>query len=272
MYERPKKLFESIMETKEYLESGILELYVYGLLTEEENDQVNAMANKHPEIKAEILSIEKAIINLSSSFSPFISHSQFEKIKAQLALKHGKVIDLKSKNNTAAYMGWAATVALLIGIGFQYNQLSTTQNQIQSIEIEKTKLEETVVGLESKNKETTTVLNVVRDAKTSVISLAGQAIDPNASAKVYWNKEQQTVYVDAAGLPEPPKGMVYQVWALKLNPLTPTSVGLLENYTADNSIFKVENNDGAEAFGITLEPAGGSKSPTLEKLYTLGKV
>ena len=69
------------MESKEYLESGILELYVYGLLSESENDEVAAMSNRNPEIKAEIISIEKAIINLSSSFSPFISHSQFEKIK-----------------------------------------------------------------------------------------------------------------------------------------------------------------------------------------------
>lgn len=260
------------METKEYLASGILELYVYGLLSEAENDQVNAMANKHPEIKAEIESIEKAIINLSSSFAPFISHSQFEKIKAQLELKHGKVVDLKSRSNMATYIGWAAAVALLIGVGFQYNKLSNTQKQIQTIEIQKSKLEQTVVELESKNKETTTVLNVIRDTKTSVIPLAGQAIDPTASAKVYWNKEQQIAYVDAAGLPEAPEGMVYQVWALKLNPLTPTSIGLLENFTTDNAIFKVEYNAGAEAFGITLEPAGGSKSPTLEKLYTLGKV
>ena len=53
------------MENKEYIESGILELYVYGLLTESENDEVNAMANKNPEIKAEIISIEKAIINFT---------------------------------------------------------------------------------------------------------------------------------------------------------------------------------------------------------------
>jgi hypothetical protein len=51
---------------------------------------------------------------------------------------------------------------------------------------------------------------------------------------VYWNKETQVVYVDAAGLPEPPKGMVYQVWALKLNPLTPTSIGLLDKFDDNN--------------------------------------
>jgi hypothetical protein len=43
-------------------------------------------------------------------------------------------------------------------------------------------------------------------------------------------QDTKVVYVDASGLPEPPEGMVYQVWALKLDPLTPTSIGLLENF------------------------------------------
>ena len=38
------------------------------------------------------------------------------------------------------------------------------------------------------------------------------------------------------------------------------------------SLLINEQSTGAEAFGITLEPAGGSKSPTMEQLYTLGKV
>jgi anti-sigma-K factor RskA len=82
------------------------------------------------------------------------------------------------------------------------------------------------------------------------------------------------VYVDATGLPEPPQGMVYQVWSLKLKPaLTPTSIGLLDNFTQDNNrIFTVSNTSDAEAFGITLEPTGGSTTPTMEQLYTLGKV
>lgn len=32
------------MEAKEYIESGILELYVYGLLSETENEEVATMA------------------------------------------------------------------------------------------------------------------------------------------------------------------------------------------------------------------------------------
>ncbi|WP_368662289.1 anti-sigma factor domain-containing protein [Zobellia laminariae] len=67
--------------------------------------------------------------------------------------------------------------------------------------------------------------------------------------------------------------MVYQVWSLKLDPLTPTSMGLLKDFTEDeNKIFTLDNPNQTEAFGITLEPAGGSESPNLEQLYTLGAV
>lgn len=262
------------MENKEYIESGILELYVYGLLTESENDEVNAMANKNPEIKSEIIAIEKAIINLSSSFSPFISHSQFEKIKAKLEMKHSKVVSMKTGSSWTTYMGWAASIVLLIGIGYQYSKITESKNQVVSIEKEKSKLQEAVVDLETKNKETETVLNVVRDETNTVVALGGQAAAPTAKAKIYWNKQTQVVYVDASGLPEPPEGKEYQIWSLKLVPqLTPTSIGTLANFKGNRSkVFAVAKTGDAEAFGITLEPAGGSASPTMEQLYTLGKV
>ena len=262
------------MDKKQYIESGILELYVYGLLSETDNNEVGQMAKEHQEIEAEIISIEKAIINLSTSFSPFLSVHNFEKIKAKLDLKYSKVIEMKPKNNWSRYVGWAAAVILLVGIGFQYMQLSDTQNQVATIEKEKMSLKDTLIDLKGKNKQTLTALTVVRDAKNTIIDLGGQTVSPKSYAKIYWNKETEVVYVDAAGLPEPPKGMVYQIWSLKLVPqLTPTSIGLLSDFSSNaEKIFAVETTGNAEAFGITLEPAGGSKSPTMEQLYVLGKV
>lgn len=262
------------MDTKEYIESGNLELYVYGLLSETENVAVSQMAKEHQDIAAEIISIEKAIVNLSTSFSPFLSADNFEKIKAELDLKYSKVIKIKQQNYWAQYVGWAAAVLLLLGIGFQYIQVSDSQNQIASIEKEKLNLQDTLVDLKGKNKQTLTALAVIRDTKNTVIELGGQAVSPTSFAKIYWNKATEVVYVDASGLPEPPEGMEYQIWSLKLLPqLTPTSIGLLSNFNAnEGKIFAVEKTGDAEAFGITLEPTGGSKSPTMEQLYTLGKV
>lgn len=262
------------MDTKEYIESGILELYVYGLLSEAENIEVSLMAKKHKDIENEIISIEKAIVNLSTSFSPFLSAENFEKIKAKLDLKYSKVVTMKPQKNWSQYVGWAAAAVLLAGIGYQYTQLNDTQNQVVSAEKEKTNLQDSVANLELKNKQTLTALTIIRDVKNTVINLGGQAVSPKSSAKIYWNKETEVVYVDASGLPEPPEGMVYQIWSLKLLPqLTPTSIGLLSDFSGNKEkIFAVEKTGDAEAFGITLEPAGGSKSPTMEQLYTLGKV
>ena len=53
------------MNTREYIESGVLELYIFGKLSEPENEEVQVYANEYPEIQQEIESIEKAIINLS---------------------------------------------------------------------------------------------------------------------------------------------------------------------------------------------------------------
>ena len=261
-------------ENREYIDSGILEMYVYGLLTEKENEEIANKAKVNPAINEEIIAIEKAIIALSSSFSPFHSVANYEKIKAKLELKHADVIDLKPRSNVAQYIGWAAALLLLLGIGYQYNELNVTANQVAVTGVQKAKLEQENKALQLQNTTTETNLAVVRDVNNTVVELAGQAVAPQSSAKVYWNKQTEVVYIDAANLPEPPEGKVYQIWSLKLQPtLTPTSIGLLDDFKGNNEkLFAVSGTSDAEAFGITLEPAGGSKSPTMEQLYTLGKV
>jgi len=58
-----------------------------------------------------------------------------------------------------------------------------------------------------------------------------------------------------------------------MNPLTPSSIGLLENFGANGqTLFAITFAAESEGFGITLEPAGGSTTPTMEQLYALGVV
>lgn len=260
------------MDKQEYIDSGILELYVFGQLNEPEFSEVTKMAESDADIRDEIVSIEKAIINFSTSVSPFLSSENYERIREALMLKHGVVDIAPKKSNIFLYLGYAASILLLVAVGYQYKQLDDKDNQIVNVEKERSDLQKSVVDLTLQNKESETALSVVRDNDNAVIALAGQEVSPTSFAKAYWNKNTKSVHIDAAGLPEPPEGMVYQVWALKLNPLTPTSIGLLDNFKGNSKrIFTVDNATDAEAFGITLEPAGGSASPTLEQLYTLGK-
>ncbi|MBA2612055.1 MAG: cupin domain-containing protein [Bacteroidetes bacterium] len=51
----------------EYINSGILEMYVLGLTSSEENNEVDQMAGSYPEVNAEIHAISKALITYSES-------------------------------------------------------------------------------------------------------------------------------------------------------------------------------------------------------------
>jgi anti-sigma-K factor RskA len=260
------------MNSKELIESGTLELYVFGKLSEEENKEVVSMAKNHPEVQEEILAIEQAIINLSQSVAPHLSATNYEKIRKKLLAKND-VISIHRKPSWTNYIGWASAAVFVIGFGLQYFKLDESKATIDKLATEKSIMQESIVDLEFEKQETEKVLAIVRDNNNIQVALGGQEIAPHAYAKAYYNKETKEVYIDALGLPIPPEGKVYQVWGLKLEPLTPKSIGLLENFTANNTkIFKVDKAEDAEAFGITLEPAGGSVSPTLEQLYTLGKV
>jgi anti-sigma-K factor RskA len=260
------------MTSKEYIDTGILELYVFGKLPDDEILEVKEMIAKHSEVKQEVIAIENAVIDLSQSVAPRLSAVNYEKIRSQL-LEKRRVIEMKTKTSWSSYIGWAVAAVLVVGFGLQFNKLNESNQVIDKLGAEKSVMQESIVDLELEKKEAETVLAIVRDNNNQAVALAGQAVAPDSYAKVYYNKVTKEVYVDVAGLPTPPEGKVYQVWALKLSPLTPTSIGVLDNFTADNTkVFKVDNAQEAEAFGITLEPAGGSVSPTLEQLYTLGKV
>ncbi len=262
------------MNTQEYIDSGILELYVYGNLNAEEMEAVSSMAQQHPEINHEIRAIEHALSLLSSSVSPKLSGKNYEVIKNHLFSDSTPTPRTeKAKTKRANYWGWVVALALAAGGYYFLDQKEAAYaKQLLLLELEKLHWKNTSAALELSNAEKQTVLTLIRDPKNIIVPLYGQDAAPKSYATLYWNKETKKVYVDGLGLPTPPEGMIYQVWSLQFNPLKPEAIGLIENFrTSKMHFFTMETVQNSEAFGITLEPAGGSATPTLEQLFTLGK-
>ncbi|MDF0706136.1 anti-sigma factor [Flagellimonas okinawensis] len=263
------------MDVKEYIASGILELYVAGALSPEENLEVQHYAIQYPEIRKEIEAIEHAILKLTESSSPKMPENGFVKIKEEIknVIQFTPESSMSKKTAWGSYLGWAASILLAIGLFWMYSENSKLKSEIELTNQEKQSLEDILTDTQEEITYQERLLQDIRDKNVTVIALGGQTVSPTSYAKAYWNKEEQKVIIDAQGLPEPPDGFTYQVWSLKLDPLTPTSIGLLDDFASqDKKLFTLENANESEAFGITLEPEGGSESPTLEQLYTLGAV
>ncbi|WP_031428402.1 anti-sigma factor domain-containing protein [Flavimarina sp. Hel_I_48] len=273
------------MNIQEYISSGILELYVCGALTEEESREVSATLREHEEVRSEVEEIESALQSLGIAAAPYNPEKLLAAIKAKLGEKGSKVVSIPQEKSVKRqrvlmYLSLAASIALLIGLFSLLSKNSQLREELNRSDAQRVVLSSERESAESKLTETQNdlndaqnILNVFRDTNTLKIPLAGQEVAPQSYANVLWNKAGNKVYIDAKGLPQPPEGKVYQVWSLKMNPLAPTSIGLLENFDQDeNKIFELDNPNNSEAFGITLEPAGGSKTPTMAQLYTLGAI
>lgn len=264
------------MDIKEYIESGILELYVYGALTETESREVSAILKRHPEVEKEVEEIEAALRKLSAATAPYNPEALLSRIKAKLSKKADReVVTMETKSRTpwVSYIGWAASILLLVGLFFMFEDNNDLREQLNSEKVRSARMEQQIVDIREDAEKSENLLAILRSKNISRVNLQGQGVAPDAYAAVYWNKEENKAYIDAKELPEPPRGKVYQVWSLKMDPLTPTSIGLLETYEVDdNKIFELDNANQSEAFGITLEPEGGSESPTMEQLYVLGAV
>lgn len=266
------------MNIEEYISSGILELYVCGALPEEESAEVNAELKKHPEIKAEVEEIEAALQDLGTATAPYNPKEILESIKRKLDLPESNLRRLdstkKSRNTkVVSFIGWAASIALLIGLFFVMKRNQELRNNLQKSEIKNAQLEQSISDARDSAEKTKKLLAVYRNRDMVNVKLKGQQVAPEAYAEVYWDKKNKQIFVDAKDLPTPPKGKEYQVWSLTLDPLTPKSVGLLSNFEDDeNKIFKLSDSHASEAFAITLEPQGGSETPTMSQLYTKGVV
>ena len=132
------------MDTKAYIESGILELYVAGQLSEPENREVYELILKHPEILQEVLEIESAIVKLTKTVAPKSSESSLTSIKQKLNFGEDevKVVSIeKTKNSWLNYVGWAAAILFGAGLLWTINQNDQLESEVTNINIEKNFLE-----------------------------------------------------------------------------------------------------------------------------------
>jgi anti-sigma-K factor RskA len=263
------------MDTKDYIESGLLELYVYGALSPKEQAKIAQDVAKDPELQAEVESIETILLELSKATSPGVNPSIKESVVTKLRSKpfqHKPKVKIITSNYS--YFGWAAAILLLGGILWLLKLNQDLQNDIEVVNSQ-LEMKEVLVTEASKKVETLEELFLqMGDPSTRKLTLPGNKLNsPNSSAAAFYTDEKEQLILDISRLPKAPEGMVYQAWSLKFEPLTPKSIGLLaETNSSKNRVFRFKNVPESEGFGITLEPAGGSEQPNLKQLYALGTI
>ena len=95
------------------------------------------------------------------------------------------------------------------------------------------------------------------DVRQATVDVTG-----GGTATVTISQSRDAAVVKMNGVPAPPPGKVYQMWLIPKDGSAPVSQGLMDAEALSKPAV-VKGIDSAAALGITVEPTGGSASPTL---------
>ncbi|GAB3349611.1 anti-sigma factor [Arachidicoccus ginsenosidivorans] len=281
------------MDLEKYISSGVLENYVLGLLSEKENREVMAMMERHYEVASHVRSLEESLetygrlytVEPPSELKSLIMNQirdlkvkdEAKEDKPALTTSPAQLVSpkvLRDQISIWRKLAIAGTIILMVSIGFNI-YLSSQKHRASQLA--------TRLALQNKqlSKNTTLLNDSLSQIQKQVTLLANPDIRPVVmkgvkqhpafNVTVYWNTNDQTVYLGKSDLPTLPTGKVYQLWAIVDG--KPVDLGLYTPKKANLPVQMKKVSAGqVQAFAITLEKAGGNPTPTMDQMYVMGGV
>jgi anti-sigma-K factor RskA len=271
------------MDIKNYIESGIIESYVLGLTTAEETVEVEAMAKEHTEIKQAILDFEillenqagKNLIQPNAHIKTNLNNILFAEAddtkSAKISQVNNTILAPVRNINATRFIAAAAVILLIISTGLNfyfYSSFKKSTDRYETLLAERNTLQANNAAYKTKLDEINQSLAMMEDPHMVRISMQGVKGKEENTATVYWDTRTKEVYILPMKMDKAPEGMQYQLWAIVDG--KPVDAGMVGYDCA--GLCKMGVIKKAEAFAITLEKQGGSKTPTISDMFVIGKV
>lgn len=257
------------MDLQAYIASGKLEAYLLGDLSEAEALDVEQMAQKYPEIRAELDRLEQTM----ESFAVLAGQAPpAGTLSAVLdRIPPADTVDRTLSTNKWLWgLGSVALMGLALGVFF-FLQNRQAQREWQSTQEQLQRLETACDEVSEKNQQLSRALTILLAEDTRQIVMQGTDQAPGAMAAVFVNAQSQVALLNPGTLPETPTDKIYQLWALIDG--EPVDMGIFPTTsTGDSSLREVPYIPEADAYAVTLEDAGGSPTPSLDQLFVIGQV
>ena len=255
------------MNTKEIIESGKLELYVCGALSEREMREIALLADLNADLREEIARVENDLVNYAESFEKAPNQETLDKVLKNIKAGNKTFqVDFKSNRFNWAYAASVIGFLLMGGLSFYFwkqtrdlkKNMEAVAPLTDSVNVMRTRIAEKDAELEFLNRSST--------RKYKLTGIEGNDSAVNNYIMIYWCQVAKEVCVSPGNLPAPPAGMAYQLWVIVDG--KPVSLGMLNMH----ELQKMHNTDKAEAFGVTLEKAEGASQPNMDELRVYRKV
>jgi len=274
------------IDIKEYIQSGILELYAAGALSGDEAKEVESMASQYSEVKIELNTIAEAYAKYGSLYKrnprPGLRGEIIESIESSESSPAFKanVIDLSTSKPELVERRYArlryfmaAVIAFLVlnvtSNFFVYYKWRNTEKGMREMANENAKMKQDYETMKTSLDKKTDEMKMLMSRTNKVVDLKGMGMSPKSFATVYWNPNSKHVMLNVESLPMPSDGKQYELWAIKGG--KPVDAGVFDMGGDSMHSMSAQISE-ADEFAITLENKGGSKTPTMTQMYVMGKI
>lgn len=240
-----------------FMESGLLDKYVIGTTTPDENLEVEAYMIEYPEVKAEYLTLQENLEILSKSQSVEAPKHILENVMTEVN-KSVKVRRLSAPHHKRTpWFSIAASIAALIFAGtafllYEQNRSLTYENQVvveeifdlrKDIQENNTKLENVMLQFMNLN-----------NPETEKYVLRGNSRAKDLKTVAYINAVDKTSMIDVVSLPKLPENQTYQIWAELQDKMV--NLGILDE--SERKLKTIPYMENALGLSITIEPNAGT--------------
>lgn len=267
------------MQEKEIIESGLLELYALDALSGEDRAMVEDQLKHSELLQQEYNAIAKTLENYGAANSLVPPSGVLESVKEELGLRIGvEAVDVERKTDSTTntkslsfYWAVAASILLLVSAGINllqnknFNQLNQNYLALQS---ESNQLIAQTASLKEDKGMMQSYIQEITSPETVQIIMGGTPKNESFLASVFWNKESKKIIIANHQVEPLESGKQYQLWALVDG--QPVDLGVFDGVDSVKSMKVLGDN--AQALAVTIEPKGGSISPTLSTMCLYGEV
>lgn len=246
------------MDIQQYISGGIIEMYVLGLCSPEEERELEQLRNSYPELDKAVTEYESELKRNMLQQSTLPDEATDKKILATLAAMQKPALVVSMQAAKSAWLkpfAAAASILLLLSAGFNYYLYRQTKKIAPVV-----------------NNITTLPVNdyaVLNNPKITPVAMYGVGYHAICRCTMFWDKQTGKMYMMIHHLPKSSVKQDYQLWAMVDGKAV--SIGIVNDEIRGR--FSEMNNipGGATSFIITLENAGGATVPTMNETYLEGE-
>lgn len=276
------------MDTKAYIESGVIESYVLGLANAEEAAELEMLCTQHADIKSAVDEFAALIEQRAFANSIIPPAGMKEKLMFTLADEFAsdedeqtavvvplhtadETTDVKVKKFSSLRYIAAASIILLVASTalnfYLYNNYKSANNKYQALLVERNSLQANNDAFQTKLNGLEESMRIMQNPDMKMVALSARPGKEGNIAAVYWDTKTKDVWLLPTKMAATPADKQYQLWAIVDG--KPVDAGVIGEC---NVLCPMKNIPRAQAFAITLEKKGGSPTPTLSEMYVLGEV